>query len=289
MIIRELERPDDYAAAVALQRTVWGANYSDVVPTVLLSVAQKVGGLAAGAFDRDAKGVTGGLVGLIFGFAGVEDGVLFHWSDMMAVHPAYRDRGIGLRLKRYQRDALLARGFHEARWTFDPLEARNAFINFARLGGVADTYARDFYPLSDSPLHTGTATDRLIVRWLLDSPRVQQRLAMPAGDSNFASAAKSDSDRASAAAPAFAPVNARVQGDAVTPVGPDTSVTDNTIAIVIPNDSQALKQNDPALAQAWRANTRIAFEYYLAAGYVVTEFVRGIPAGAYILSRTDSL
>ena len=51
----------------------------------ILLVAQKVGGVAAGAFDGQGK-----LMGFVFGLTGVENGAIVHWSDMLAVRPEPR-------------------------------------------------------------------------------------------------------------------------------------------------------------------------------------------------------
>ena len=68
-------------------------------------------------------------------------------------------------------------GVHEMTWTFDPLQSRNAHFNFAKLGVVSETYKVDFYgPETSSMLHRN-GTDRLWVRWLLDSRRVRDRIA----------------------------------------------------------------------------------------------------------------
>ena len=91
-----------------------------------------LGGVAAGAWDE-----RGSLIGFVFGITGIEGGRPVHWSDMLAVRPAFRDVGLGWRLKIYQRRVLLERGVRSCYWTFDPLESRNAYLNFSKLGAVA--------------------------------------------------------------------------------------------------------------------------------------------------------
>lgn len=126
-------------------------------------IAQKMGGIAAGAFDRDT------LVGFVFGVTGLYDGRSAHWSDMLAVRADYRNRGIGEQLKQYQRSAMLARGVQRIYWSFDPLDARNAHLNFERLGIYAREYVIDMYGETASPLHQGIGTDRLIAVWDLEN------------------------------------------------------------------------------------------------------------------------
>ncbi|MGQ0813791.1 MAG: GNAT family N-acetyltransferase [Gemmatimonadota bacterium] len=160
--IRELASAADYAACVRLQKETWGEQFTECVPATMLRIAQKLGGIAAGAFENDE------LLGFVFGLTGLMDGAVVHWSDMLAVRATQRDRGIGERLKRYQRDTLLARGIKRVFWSFDPLDAKNAHINFNRLGVYAREYIIDMYGHTDSPLHEGIGTDRLIVTWALD-------------------------------------------------------------------------------------------------------------------------
>jgi predicted GNAT superfamily acetyltransferase len=62
-------------------------------------------------------------------------------------------------------------------WTFDPLQALNAHLNFAKLGVVAEEYEENIYGDSSSPLHQGTPTDRFVAEWRITSPHVERRLA----------------------------------------------------------------------------------------------------------------
>lgn len=176
ILIRDLKSPADFEACVALQRETWGKEFSEIVPPAILQVAQYVGGIAAGAFRPADE-----MVGFVFGMTGVEQtahGVVpVHWSDMLAVRKEMRNQGIGERLKRYQRDVLLNRGVQRIYWTFDPLDAKNAYVNFVRLGVIAREYRVDMYGQTDSPLHRGIGTDRLIAIWPIASKRVTQRLA----------------------------------------------------------------------------------------------------------------
>lgn len=163
--IRELHGAAEFAACVQLQRETWGPSFSETVPAAILQVSQKIGGIAAGAFDGAE------LVGFVFGMTGVDQLQPVHWSDMLAVRSTHRNRGIGEALKWYQRDTLQARGIDRILWTFDPLDSKNAYLNFTRLGVIAREYVVDMYGQTASPLHA-TGTDRLIVIWEMMSQRV---------------------------------------------------------------------------------------------------------------------
>ena len=164
LVIRPLVSPADFAACVQLQRTTWGEEFREVVGATLLKIAQRVGGVAAGAFEPDGE-----MCGFVFGMTGVENGRPVHWSHMLAVRPDARDRGIGRRLKEFQSAWLRERNVDRVLWTFDPLVARNAHLNLNRLGVLVTEYIADMYgPDTGSPLHSGLGTDRLLVVWRLN-------------------------------------------------------------------------------------------------------------------------
>ena len=163
MTLRHLHTDADYAACVHLQKQTWGTDFTEAVPATMLRISQKLGGIAAGAFEGDL------LIGFVFGLTGPHKGEIVHWSDMLAVHPDYRNRGVGEALKRFQRADLLSRGITRMLWTFDPLDSKNAHLNFNRLGVYAREYVIDMYGETASPLHA-TGTDRLIVTWELEKP-----------------------------------------------------------------------------------------------------------------------
>lgn len=163
--IRHLGTVDELDACVALQRATWGEVFKEAVPRAVLLIAGKLGGVVAGAFDDDR------LVGFVFGLTGLRDGRLVHWSDMLAVDPAWRDHGIGRQLKAFQREAVVALGVTEMYWTYDPLIARNAHFNLNRLGAEIVEYVPDMYGTTGSTLHGDVPTDRFVVRWTLNGPR----------------------------------------------------------------------------------------------------------------------
>jgi predicted GNAT superfamily acetyltransferase len=134
-------------------------------------VASKSGGQAIGAFHGSE------LVGFTMAIAGWRDRKPFLHSHMTAVLDGYRDRGIGRRLKLFQREDALARGISLIEWTFDPLVTKNAYFNFMRLGAVARRYLPNVYGVTTSPLHAALPTDRLVAEWHLRSPRVRRMLA----------------------------------------------------------------------------------------------------------------
>jgi len=169
VVIREIEGLAEMREVEQLQREIWGVADLDIYPTLALKPQQEVGAILIGAFAE------GRMVAFVFGFPGILDGEMIIHSDMLGVLPAYRSHNLGYLLKCAQREAAIARGVKRITWTFDPLQSRNAHLNFAKLGVIADRYYVDYYGTTSSFLHR-YGTDRLWVTWLLESERVEARL-----------------------------------------------------------------------------------------------------------------
>jgi predicted GNAT superfamily acetyltransferase len=167
--IRHCHSLAEYDECVRLELSIWGESIA--VPAPIFVVAHHTGGQVLGAFDGAR------LVGCTLALAGIRRSMPFLHSHMTAVLPEYQNRGIGRRLKLFQRQDALRRGIRVVEWTFDPLELKNAHFNLARLGAVVRRYLPNCYGITESPLHAGLPTDRLIAEWWLDSPRVQGILA----------------------------------------------------------------------------------------------------------------
>jgi predicted GNAT superfamily acetyltransferase len=166
IVFRKCEGIEEFHRCVELQRVIWGEVDLEVEPATLFVVASHTGGQVLGAFDGNR------LVGYTLAVAGYKDNTVFLHSHMTGVLAEYRDRGVGRRLKLFQRDEALGRGIRLIFWTFDPLEIRNAHFNLNRLGAISRRYLPNLYGLTTSPMHRGLPTDRLVAEWQLDSPRV---------------------------------------------------------------------------------------------------------------------
>ncbi len=241
-----------------VQKEVWGFSDRDVVPSDQLLIAKEVGGLLIGAFVEET------LVGFAYALLSIErDRLQFH-SHMLAVKPAYRNLGLGYKLKLAQRERALARGIARMTWTFDPLQCMNAHFNLAKLGVVSNRYKINCYGESTSSFLHRHGTDRLWVTWYLDSVRVCRRLeagthdrSLPAGLDEVTHLVELGGDD--------------------TPHGPEITqlIGQRQVLIEIPEDIGTLELRDSSLAMAWRDATRRAFTAAIAAGYLVEEFYTG--------------
>ncbi len=265
--IRPLETMTEFHAAEALQLRIWPGSEIEVTPAHVLTTAAHNGGLVLGAFDGEK------LVGFVFGFLGTDQASssrpalarLKHCSHMLGVLPEYRDRSVGYQLKLAQRDSVSQQGIRLITWTYDPLEARNARLNIAKLGAVCRMYLRDVYGAMPDALNAGLASDRFQVDWWITSVRAKERLSGRRGALNLESFLSAGCDILNPTTP--------------NPAGPrpPERFADfaGIIALVeIPADIQSLKARDLGLALAWRQHTRELFEAAFRAGYLVTDFLR---------------
>jgi chorismate synthase len=257
-MIRELTTLEDCRQVAALERTVWGYTDSeDVVPPPVLIVSIKRGGILLGAFDD-----SGAMKGFVYSLPGVKDGALTQWSHMLGVTADARNSGLGLRLKLAQRERALAMGIALIEWTFDPLQALNAHLNFSRLGIVVEEYEENIYGDSSSPLHHGSPTDRFVAEWRLTAPHVERRIA--------GRGVGLMRDASVASAPA---VNRVIQsGRWLAPADADLTRTERRLLVEIPGHYAEMLTADPVLALDWRRATRSIFQHYFARHYRVVDF-----------------
>ena len=172
--IRECVTVEEFDACVALQREGFGLPDLELSPRRHLIVARSAGGYTLGAFDGER------LVGFVLTQVAVRGRAeVTGYSHMMAVARDQQNRGVGARLKWAQRARALSEGRRYVRWTWDPVQSRNAHFNLNRLGVVVRSYAENYYGTDYSAVtgkfgeRLGLDTDRLVAEWELDSPRVE--------------------------------------------------------------------------------------------------------------------
>ena len=274
ILIRELESIADLQLALDLEKQTWEADDRDVTPLALAIATRAAGAMWLGAFDKDQ------LVGFAFALPSLEHGRTAFHSHMLGVRPSHRGMGIGYRLKLAQRQKALVLGIKEITWTFDPLRARNAHLNFGRLGVISNDYRTDFYgPKTSSPLHRN-GTDRLWVTWHVSDQRVESRLR--GKDIRL-----ENLDTLTHLEPLIS-FNGN-GGPAISDL--PRALARQRVAIEIPGDMDKIESENEVLARAWRLATRQAFNASLQAGFVVKEFVRSIRGqqgpGAYLLEKSE--
>lgn len=277
MLFKSLRTFDEFRQVMALETEIWGySDPEDAVGIPMFVITLKRGGILLGAYDGDR------MVGFVYSIAGIKAGRATQWSHMLGVLPAYRGTGLGRDLKLEQRRIALEMGLDLMEWTYDPLQAVNAHLNFKRLGVVVEDYVENVYGESSSILHRGNPTDRFIAQWWMRSARVTSLVGEPAR------AGAPGPDRLTAwpadvaAANTVAEHGTFIQCDGVT-FGLDVP----HLAVTIPAGFTDMIDREPGLARAWRQATREIFERYLGRGYRVIdfEFGPGPKQGRYLLSN----
>ena len=274
LTIRSLATLEDCRRVVELEKLVWGyTDAEDVVPSPVLVVTIKRGGILLGGFDE-----SGEMKGFVYSIPGLKHGRLIQGSHMLGVTEDARDAGLGSRLKLAQRDAALAMGIDLIEWTYDPLQAMNAHFNFAKLGVIVEEYEENIYGESSSPLHRGTPTDRFVAEWHLSRPHVERRIT---------AAGPLVRDGSVATAPILNP--SRQVGEWLEPGPAELASTPRRVLVEIPMGFNDMQARQPDLALAWRLSTREVFQTYLARGYRVVDFflARESRRGHYLLARAE--
>jgi predicted GNAT superfamily acetyltransferase len=169
--IREVSSVEELSDCVELQRKVFAMPDMEISPVRHLIVSKFAGGYTLAAF-AGARMV--GFVLTVPMFRGAERAF---YSHMAAVDAEFQNAGIGARLKWAQRARALEEGVRYIKWTFQPVQARNAFFNLERLGATIKTYVPNFYGTdaessAEQRGAQGVDSDRLFADWILDSPKV---------------------------------------------------------------------------------------------------------------------
>jgi predicted GNAT superfamily acetyltransferase len=247
VVVRELHDMRQLRAAQRLFEQVWRPAEGNPSPMngELLRALAHAGCYVVGAFAGTR------MVGASAGFFTAPPDPTLH-SHITGVAPGREHRGVGFALKLHQRAWAVARGLATVAWTFDPLVARNAWFNLAKLGATPTGYLEDFYgPMSDA-INAGMASDRLLLTWRLDDPAVAAACAGRPRQPGPTAA-----EAALAVGPDLEPVAAEVDAPAVT--------------VALPPDVERLA---PERRRAWRAAVRQALGGRLAAGAAVAGFLR---------------
>lgn len=178
IIIRECTTIEEFDNCIYLQREAFGLPDLEISPRRHFIVSRQAGGWTLGAFAGER------MVGFVHHLAAVRpNNEIYGYSHVMAVARDYQNKGVGARLKWAQRAKAMGEGRDFIKWTWNPMQARNAHFNLNRLGVSVHHYAENFYGLdydhrSEQP---GLPSDRLFASWNLNSPRV---LALAAGLTN---------------------------------------------------------------------------------------------------------
>jgi predicted GNAT superfamily acetyltransferase len=267
--IRTVHDLPDLDAVRTLCDTVWPTQGTQVTLNLLRAI-EHAGGHVGAAYDEQGS-LVGATVALLGRHREGDDWVTHLHSHMAAVAPEARDRHVGSALKQHQRIWALANDVPEIWWTFDPLVRRNARLNLVRLGVDVLQYLPDFYGSMDDALNAGDRSDRLLVRWRLESPRAMDAAA------GLLAPASTDALRGAGA------VEALYIRRGLPQVADPAPAPDEVILLPLPPDITVLRALDSDLGLRWRHAVRAVLEPAIAAGRPVL----GVTSdGHYVLGPT---
>ena len=273
---RDLHTADQFRQVMDLEAQVWGfTDLNDMVTLPVFTITVKRGAILIGAYDPADR-----MVGFVYSIVGMKTGrQVLQWSHMLGVLPEYRNSGLGRALKLAQRDRALAQGYDLIEWTYDPLQAMNAHLNFTKLGVVAHEYHRNVYGESTSVLHQGTPTDRLVAQWWIAKPHVERRVA-PGSALAVKSREVAEATLINLTHPAQAWL---ANGDIF------LARDQRRLCVEIPMGFTEMQREAPELALEWRMQSREIFETYFGKGYRAVDFFldREHRRGRYLLAKAD--
>ncbi len=240
-----------------VQRDAWGIKLPEsVIPFHIMIAAQHHGGLVLGAYDGKR------MVGCIFGISGHDSTRQFHYSHITGVLRSYQNRGVGLLLKKRQRKLVLEEGLDLVKWTFDPLQAGNAYFNIRKLGAIAREYHRDLYGRMSDSLNKGMISDRFEAEWWIRTRRVSGILRGRRNGLSF-----SELIMGKAGLINETDLRNGIRG----PVKLHLNLNKDRLLCEIPSRIDKVKAVDLDLARKWTFQNRRAFENYFAKKYVTTD------------------
>lgn len=253
------------AATIPIQQETWSGDLA-VPANMLLAAAHNGGFVALGYAEGESE-----PAGFVFGFLGIRDYHFRHHSHMLAVRERYRGTSLARELKEAQRDHCLDQGIEIIAWTMDPLEARNAAFNLAKLGAYTREYHRDFYGAMPDKLNAGLPSDRIYVEWPIGHDRTYKRLR---GEDRPPTLEEAEGEG----------IRYVLRADRDGPGAVAGPAGESHLLLEIPSQIQDMKRRDQTLALRWRLAAREAFESAMEQGYAAVEFLRAADGrGAYLL------
>lgn len=260
--LRELTAIKDLELLGDIEQTIWNNHRLPIHQTL---TAVKNGGIIIGAFEEDK------IIGFSYAFAGFKGGQTYLCSHMLGIEENYRSKGIGEHLKRKQLEIAIRKGYTEIRWTYDPLETLNAYLNLTKLKGICSVYTENAYGEMKDGLNKGLPSDRLEVQWHISSEHVTA-----VEDENYDNAVPLNEVGINNVIPACTIIH-------------NEKLTAKIYSFEVPKDFQHVKAHNHDLALDWRMTTRNIFQGLFSAGYTAVHLIPGKYTAKYIFVKHNTL
>ncbi|MER2108248.1 MAG: GNAT family N-acetyltransferase [Solibacillus sp.] len=267
VLVKELTTLEQIEEARELEYMIWATERIPAHQTIAFS---RNGGFVLGAYLGEE------LIGFSYSCPGYVDGEVYLYSHLLGIKREYREKGVGELIKIFQKDIAIERGYTKCRWLFDPLEARTAYLNFAKLGVFSDTYIANCYGELEDPFNRLLPTDRVFVEWqLVDNDylrwnaKVEELLeeAQPIVDWSL------NADDL--------PVL-----DENEVFSKDMEITGDAYLLPTPYYFQRIKIENPTLAEDWRYKTRDILQEVFARGYLIIHLAKdNMHVNQYVLVK----
>lgn len=250
---RNLTKYEDFLEVENIQRDAWGMPELAIVPKRLMYATVKSGGVAIGAYEKEE------LIGYCWGWIGkTRKQGTFIYSHHNAVRKNYQGQGIGTELKKKQREWAIFHNIRSIYWTFDPLVARNAYLNLHKLGGISRTYYVNHWGMMEDALNKGLETDRVYIEWHLLSAKVENALR---GHFKDYTHYLEDNE--------IQGIEVK-EGKLLKAEKINLNISSPVVLIRIPDDSERYPL---PLRKEWRIKLRTVLQHYLHSGYTLSDFV----------------
>lgn len=262
---RQLRSLAEMAEIEHLQEVIWGYGRRGdsplPYPARCLFEFSESGGHIGGAYDNQSQ-----MIGFSAGWLGREspNQPLYLHSQLVGVAESYRDKGIGFALKMHQRNYALSVGVSVIKWTFDPLQFRNAFLNLHKLGAQAKTFAPNYFGFLRGTQNKTFATDRLWAIWNLT---IQS------------------SERSIREIKSLREAVELLPGVEEPRCSIDLGINEASFTLTIPSIIPTYRKSNPELFQYWQSQLREAMIHYLPR-YSVTDALKEPDHFSYILMRS---
>lgn len=266
--IRSLCEVKELEEVRALEAKIWGLD--DSIPIHQTLTAVKNGGLVLGAYHN------GDLIGFQYSFPGFNGNSIYLCSHVLATVPAFRNKGVGEKLKLVQKEEALKLGYNVITWTYDPLESVNGYLNIGKLGGSCSTYIPNCYGEMEDLLNKGIPSDRFLVRWhigeqpSLDNFRNEMSVYLISEYSLLQWEVNGEGD----------PIITYVQS-----IPEDQR---KNVLVPIPKNFRRIRERSLDAAVDWRMKTRDIFTNLFQQGWQVTGFIKNTnldsPVNFYVLT-----
>ena len=255
VVVKELQTIEEIEEVRQLEQEIWA---SECVPVHQIVSSINNGGLVLGAYLRNE------LIGFTYGNAGFEDGEPYLYSHMLGIKREFRELGVGELIKHRQKEIAGEMGYVKSKWTFDPLEARNGYLNFTKLRTYSKTYLPNYYGELNDSFNKLLPSDRILVEWNInDGDYLRWDLKI---------------EELLEEAVEIVPWSLSIVG---LPILDKDQIFDRNISFIkdayllpVPVSFQKIKVESPSLAEDWRYKTRTIFQTLFSQGYAVVHLTQ---------------